>query len=178
MNAQARGAVTLGALLLATPATLWLFLANPQSPSELGSRLALGLSPDPYSAEMYAASELMERGRGFFAIEEPTDSEAGSARRWLLEARARFERAAARAGSAEEATRAREGWAGADLELARWGLRQGKGSGRWGTDDEDLFRWGLAYAREGLGLTGVSPELRAGLQDVEEELDGELSFWR
>ena len=114
----------------------------------------------------------------FFGLEEPSDVQAEEARRLLLEARARFRSAVARAGGPAEEDRAREAWASADLQLARWALARGKGGGPLRTDDEDLFRWGLAYAREGLRLEGVTGETRERLRGVAEQLDEELSLWR
>ncbi len=171
-------ALWLGALALATALTLWLFAANPQSPADLGSRLALGLSPDRFGAELYRASELLARADRFFAMEKPSDRDAVTVQRDLLEARGRFARAVERAGTPGEAVRARQGWAEADLRLARWALARGKAGGLLEGDDEDLFRWGLAYAREGLGLSDVDPATRAGLEEMREKLDKELSFWR
>jgi hypothetical protein len=170
------GVAWLAGLVVATPLTVWLFLTNPQSVGELGSRLALGLSPDRFSAEMFAGSELLERGGRFLHMEEPTDEAAALAQRELLRARGHFARAVERAGSAGEAARARSAWGQADLQLASWALRRGKGRGLRG-DDEDLFRWGLAYAREGLGLDDLDPQTRAQLRKIEHELEEELSFW-
>lgn len=172
------GGLALAALIAATALAGWLFLANPQSPRELGSRLALGLSPDRHGAEMLAGSELLQRGARFSSMDEPTAEDAALAQRALLGARGHFARAVERAGSPEEAARARQAWGRADLELARWALRRGKGSGLLEGDDEDLFRWGLAYAREGLALDDLDPVTRADLEDLEEELEKELSFWR
>jgi len=178
-SAEVKGALALAVLLVATPLTLWVFLANPQSTAELGSRLALGLSPDRFGAEMYAGSELLRRGARFFEMEDPSDRDAALAQRALLSARGNFARAVERAGSAEEGARARRAWGSADLELARWALKRGKagGLGLRGRD-EDLFRWGLAYAREGLSLSDLDPETRADLEAVAEELEKELTFWR
>lgn len=178
MTPEARGITGAAAVILATPLTLWLFLANPQTPHELRSRLALGLSPDRYGAELGAGAERMERAGRFFGLEEPSDAQAEEARRLLLEARARFRSGVARAGGSAEEDRAREAWASADLQLARWALARGKGGGPLRTDDEDLFRWGLAYAREGLRLEGVTGETRERLRGVAEQLDEELSLWR
>lgn len=169
--------VSLAALVLATPVTLWLFLTNPQSATELRSRLALRLSPDRFGAEMYTGSELLARGARFFEMEEPTDRQAATAQRSLLAARGHFARAVERAGSPAEAVRARRGWAEADLQLARWALERGRGGGFHG-DDEDMFRWGLAYAREGLALSDLEPSMRAELEELAEKLEKELTFWR
>ena len=173
-----KGALALAALMIATPLTAWLFLANPQTPGELGSRLALGLSPDRFGAEMYAGSELLERGSRFFLMEDPTDRDAAAAQQALLRARGHFARAVERAGSAEEGVRARQGWAEADLGLARWALARGKAGGLLNGDDEDLFRWGLAYAREALALSDLQPHTRAELERIKETLERELTFWR
>jgi hypothetical protein len=177
MSADVRGIAAGTALAVATPLALWLFLANPATPGELGSRLALGLSPDRYAAEMYAGQELSRRGARFFELERPSDEEAALAQRALLEARARFERGAARAESEPDRARARDAWAQADLQLARWSLARGKGRGLR-NDNEDLFRWGLAYAREGLALPDVDEELRAELDEIRDRLERELTLWR
>lgn len=171
------GILSLGALLVATGLTLWLFLANPQTPGELGSGFALRFSPDRFGAEMYAGSELLERGARFFEMEDPSSEDAALAQRGLLRARGHFARSVERAGSREEAVRARRSWGAADLQLARWALERGKGGGFEG-DDEDLFRWGLAYAREGLALADLDPATRAELVRVQSELEKELTFWR
>jgi hypothetical protein len=171
-------ALWLGGLALGTALTIWLFAANPQSPADLGSRLALGLSPDRFGAELYRASELLTRADRFFEMRDPSDRDAVAVQRELLEARGGFARAVERAGSPEEAVRARRGWAEADLRLARWALARGKGGGLLEGDDEDLFRWGLAYAREGLGLSDLDPAARAALDEIRERLERELSLWR
>jgi hypothetical protein len=177
VNGAARGAAALGGLALATAATAWLFLANPETPGELGSRLALGLSPDRHGAEMFAGSQRLERAHSAFNLEEPTDEQAALAQREMLRARGHFARALERAGSEEEAVQARRAWGEADLVLARWALERGKG-GLLSGDDEDLFRWGLAYAREGLALSDLEPATRAELERTAEALERELSFWR
>ncbi len=178
MSDSVRGALWLGALALATALTVWVFTANPQSAADLGSRLALGLSPDRYGAEVYRASELLEQAERFFEMEKPSDRAAVTAQRELLEARGGFARAVERAGTPDEALRARRGWAEADLRLARWALARGKGGGLLEGDDEDLFRWGLAYTREGLALEGLEPATRAALEEIQRRLERELSFWR
>ncbi|MBA2564255.1 MAG: hypothetical protein H0V09_02375 [Gemmatimonadetes bacterium] len=178
MRSEIGGALSLGALALATPLTIWLFVANPQSAGELGSRLALGLSPDRFGADMYAASERLAAGRRFFDMEDPSPEDAAAAQRELLRARGHFARAVERAGSPAEALRARNGWAEADLDLARWSLAHGKGRSVLRGDDEDLFRWGLAYAREGLALSGIEPATHAALVKAEKDLERELTFWR
>ena len=178
VSADLKGAVSLVALALATPLAIWIFLANPRSTGELGSRLALGLSPDRFGAEMYAGSELLERGSRLSDMEDPTQRDAAAAQRALLSARGHFARALERAGSPEEAARARRAWGVADLQLARWSLARGKGGGLLEGDDEDLFRWGLAYAREALALDDLDPSTRAELEEVAETLEKELTFWR
>lgn len=177
-QADLRGAIAVLALLLATPLTVWVFLANPQTARELGTRLALGLSPDRFGAELSAGSELLERGHRFFDVRDPTDRQAAEAQQMLLRARGHFARAVERAGSDEEAARARQGWAEADLALALWAFGRGKGGGLLEGDDEDLFRWGLAYAREGLALSDLDPSTREELEKIREKLEKELSFWR
>ena len=177
MSLGLRGAVSAAAVLVTTPLALWLFLANPQSAGDLGSRLALGISPDRFGAEMYAGAELLERGTRYFEMEDPSERAAVLAQRELLRGRGHFARAVERAGSPEEAARARRAWGTADLELARWALKRGKGGGLR-DDDEDLFRWGLAYAREGLALSDIDDATRADLERLAEELEKELTFWR
>lgn len=172
------GALAAAALLLATPLTLWIFAANPPTAAALGSRLALGLSPDRFGAELRAGSELLERADRFFQAEDPPEEMAARVRQDLLRARAHFERAAGQAQGPEQAARARQGWGGADLRLARWALVQGKGGGLLRRDDEDLFRWGLAYAREGLALPDLDARTRAGLEELEDRLARELTWWR
>lgn len=178
MSDTLRGALWVSTLALATALTVWLFAASPQSPADVGSRLALGLSPDRFGAEVYRGSELLERSDRFFEMEKPSDRDATLAQRELLEARGRFARAVERAGTPDEALRARRGWAEADLRLARWALARGKGGGLLEGDDEDLFRWGLAYTREGLALEGLEPATRAALEEIQRSLERELSFWR
>jgi hypothetical protein len=178
MRDTLKAAVALGTLALATALALWLFAANPQTPGELGSRLALRLSPDRFAAEIYRAEELLDHADRFFEMEKPTEQDAVSTQRALLEARGRFARAVERAGSAAEGARARRGWAEADLRLARWAFQRGKGGGLLEGDDEDLFRWGLAYAREGLALDDVDPGTRTDLDEIREKLERELTLWR
>jgi hypothetical protein len=173
-----RNGLSLLALAGATVLTVWLFAANPQSPADLGSRLALGFSPDRFGAEVYRASELMHRADRFFDMENPSDRDAALVQRELLEARGGFARAVERAGTPEEGARARRGWAEADLRLARWALARGKGGGLLEGDDEDLFRWGLAYTREGLALSDVSPDTRGALEEIQRTLEKELTLWR